>query len=103
MLLIVFSVVQIAWREASFGRYFMNTILITVGTVVITLVVTSSAGYVLARTPNPVHRRVRELVAEGVDDVADARQAALALVTGLAANRAFDTGQPVRTADVLTF
>ncbi|MFI7064170.1 Gfo/Idh/MocA family oxidoreductase [Kribbella sp. NPDC050124] len=34
-------------------------------------------------------------------DVADARQAALALVTGLAANRSFATGQPVRTADVL--
>ncbi|MGW1346952.1 Gfo/Idh/MocA family protein [Kribbella sp. NPDC002412] len=34
-------------------------------------------------------------------DVADARQAALALVTGLAANRSFETGQPVRTADVL--
>ena len=42
-----------AWREASFGRYFMNTILITVGTVVITLVVTSCAGYVLARTRFP--------------------------------------------------
>lgn len=34
-------------------------------------------------------------------DVADARQAALALVTGLAANRSLVTGQPVRTADVL--
>jgi predicted dehydrogenase len=34
-------------------------------------------------------------------DIADARQAALALVTGLAANRSFETGQPVRTADVL--
>lgn len=42
-----------AWRDASFGRYFMNTILITVGTVVITLIVTSCAGYVLARTRFP--------------------------------------------------
>jgi ABC-type glycerol-3-phosphate transport system permease component len=42
-----------AWREASFSRYFMNTILITLGTVVITLVVTSCAGYVLARTRFP--------------------------------------------------
>ncbi|MEU4293285.1 carbohydrate ABC transporter permease [Kribbella sp. NPDC026596] len=42
-----------AWQEASFGRYFMNTILITLGTVVITLVVTSCAGYVLARTRFP--------------------------------------------------
>ncbi|MEV4264790.1 carbohydrate ABC transporter permease [Kribbella sp. NPDC049584] len=42
-----------AWQEASFGRYFVNTILITVGTVVITSVVTSCAGYVLARTRFP--------------------------------------------------
>ncbi len=42
-----------AWQEASFSRYFMNTILITFGTVVITLVVTSCAGYVLARTRFP--------------------------------------------------
>ncbi|MFF0268093.1 carbohydrate ABC transporter permease [Kribbella sp. NPDC004536] len=42
-----------AWQEASFSRYFMNTILITLGTVVITLVVTSGAGYVLARTRFP--------------------------------------------------
>jgi hypothetical protein len=34
-------------------------------------------------------------------DIADARQAALALVTGLAANRSFETGLPVRTADLL--
>jgi predicted dehydrogenase len=34
-------------------------------------------------------------------EVADARQAALALVTGLAANRSFETGQPIRTADIL--
>src|SRR5258705_4021910 len=37
-----------AWQEASFGQYFVNTLLITVGTVVVTLVVTSMAGYVLA-------------------------------------------------------
>jgi ABC-type glycerol-3-phosphate transport system permease component len=42
-----------AWREASFGRYFMNTFLITVGTVLVTLVVTATAGYVLARTRFP--------------------------------------------------
>jgi raffinose/stachyose/melibiose transport system permease protein len=42
-----------AWREASFGRYFANTLLITVGTVAVTLVVTSMAGYVLARTSFP--------------------------------------------------
>jgi ABC-type glycerol-3-phosphate transport system permease component len=42
-----------AWEEASFGRYFLNTVLITVGTVVVTLVVTAMAGYVLARTSFP--------------------------------------------------
>jgi raffinose/stachyose/melibiose transport system permease protein len=42
-----------AWREASFGRYFLNTLLITFGTVAVTLVVTSMAGYVLARTRFP--------------------------------------------------
>jgi ABC-type glycerol-3-phosphate transport system permease component len=39
-----------AWQEASFGQYFVNTLLITIGTVLVTLVVTSMAGYVLART-----------------------------------------------------
>ncbi|RZU10367.1 oxidoreductase family protein [Kribbella rubisoli] len=34
-------------------------------------------------------------------DIADARQAALALVTGLAANRSFETGLPVHTSDLL--
>jgi raffinose/stachyose/melibiose transport system permease protein len=42
-----------AWQEASFSRYFVNTLLITVGTVVVTLVVTSMAGYVLARNRFP--------------------------------------------------
>jgi hypothetical protein len=35
-------------------------------------------------------------------EVADARQAALALVIGLEANRSFETGLPVATADLLT-
>ncbi len=42
-----------AWQEASFGRYFVNTLLITLGTVLVTLVVTAMAGYVLARTTFP--------------------------------------------------
>jgi hypothetical protein len=37
---------------------------------------------------------------QGVEP-ADARQGALALVTGLAANRSFETGAPVLTGDVL--
>jgi ABC-type glycerol-3-phosphate transport system permease component len=42
-----------AWQEASFGRYFLNTLLVTAGTVLVTLVVTSMAGYVLARIRFP--------------------------------------------------
>ncbi|WP_020578116.1 carbohydrate ABC transporter permease [Actinopolymorpha alba] len=42
-----------AWQQASFGRYFVNTLLITVGTTVGTLLITSMAGYVLGRTRFP--------------------------------------------------
>ncbi|GAA4996767.1 carbohydrate ABC transporter permease [Actinopolymorpha pittospori] len=42
-----------AWQQASFGRYFLNTLLITAGTTVATLAVTAMAGYVLARTTFP--------------------------------------------------
>jgi ABC-type glycerol-3-phosphate transport system permease component len=42
-----------AWSEASFGKYFLNTVLISGGTVVLTLAATSMAGYVLARTRFP--------------------------------------------------
>ncbi|MEV0713153.1 carbohydrate ABC transporter permease [Asanoa sp. NPDC050611] len=44
---------QQAWEQASFGTYFINTLLITIGTCVGTLLVTSMAGYVLARAPFP--------------------------------------------------
>jgi predicted dehydrogenase len=37
-----------------------------------------------------------------MDRVATARDGALALLTGLAANRSFETGQPVRVAELLT-
>src|SRR5579875_651395 len=42
-----------AWTEASFGQYFFNTVFITVLTVAFTLVFTSMAGFVLARTRFP--------------------------------------------------
>lgn len=42
-----------AWREASFGTYFVNTLLITLGTVALTLITTAMGGYVLARTKFP--------------------------------------------------
>ncbi len=51
-----------AWNEASFGSYFFNTIFTTVATVALTLVFTSMAGYVLARTAFPGKRLVVALV-----------------------------------------
>jgi ABC-type glycerol-3-phosphate transport system permease component len=40
---------QRAWTEASFGKYLMNTVVVTVATVVIVVVRCAMAGYVLAR------------------------------------------------------
>jgi ABC-type glycerol-3-phosphate transport system permease component len=40
---------QRAWTEASFGKYLMNTVIVTVATVVIVVVRCAMAGYVLAR------------------------------------------------------
>ena len=45
-----------AWNGASFGTYFLNTVLITVFTVVLTLLFTSMAGHALARTSFPGKR-----------------------------------------------
>ena len=42
-----------AWGQASFGTYFVNTLLITLATCAATLLVTAMAGYVLARTKFP--------------------------------------------------
>ncbi|WP_432825073.1 carbohydrate ABC transporter permease [Dactylosporangium sp. CA-092794] len=50
---LLWSNYQQAWAEASFGTYFVNTLLITLGTCAATLVVTAMAGYVLARAPFP--------------------------------------------------
>lgn len=52
-----------AWEQASFGQYFLNTLLVTVGSVVVTLIVTSMAGYVLARTRFPGRGLLLGLVA----------------------------------------
>lgn len=40
---------QRAWVDAQFSRYMINTVLITIGTVVLTIISTSLAGYVLGR------------------------------------------------------
>lgn len=45
-----------AWTGASFGTYFINTVIITISTVVVTLLLTSMAGYALARTSFPGKR-----------------------------------------------
>ena len=42
-----------AWKEASFGTYLLNTVLVAGGAVLLTLAATSMAGYVLARTDFP--------------------------------------------------
>ena len=50
---LLWSNYQQAWEQASFGTYFVNTLLITVTTCAATLLVTAMAGYVLARTRFP--------------------------------------------------
>lgn len=42
-----------AWNDASFSQYFLNTVIVTVFTVGFTLLLTSMAGYALARTRFP--------------------------------------------------
>lgn len=42
-----------AWNAASFGQYFLNTVIISVGTVFFTLAIASMAGYILARKKFP--------------------------------------------------
>ncbi len=47
-----------AWNEASFGQYFVNTLITTVLTVIFVLLFTAMAGYVLARRSFPGKRIV---------------------------------------------
>lgn len=42
-----------AWRGASFGQYFLNTVILTAVAVTVVLAASSMAGYVLARTKFP--------------------------------------------------
>ncbi len=51
-----------AWTQASFGQYFLNTVFITVVTVILTLVFTSMAGFVLALTRFPGKRLLLALI-----------------------------------------
>lgn len=45
-----------AWKGASFGTYFLNSVIITALTVALTLLFASMAGYALARTEFPGRR-----------------------------------------------
>src|SRR5579859_461588 len=52
-----------AWNDASFGQYFLNTVITTVATVAFTLLFTSMAGFVLARTRFPGKKILLGLIA----------------------------------------
>lgn len=51
-----------AWNEASFGQYLFNTLFTTALTVLVTLIFTAMAGYVLARTRFPGKKVVIALI-----------------------------------------
>jgi len=48
-----FSNYSDAWKSAHIGRYFVNTLAVTVGAVIIVLITTSTMGYVLGRFSFP--------------------------------------------------
>lgn len=52
-----------AWTGASFGQYFLNSVVITVLTVFFTVLFTAMAGYALARTQFPGRRVIMVVVA----------------------------------------
>ena len=52
-----------AWNEGNFGPYFLNTVLISVGVVILVVLFTAMAGYALARTRFPGKRLVLVLIA----------------------------------------
>ncbi|MGH7348544.1 MAG: carbohydrate ABC transporter permease [Candidatus Rokuibacteriota bacterium] len=45
-----------AWQAASFGTYFMNTVIVSVGSTVLVVIVTAMAGYCFGRYPFPGKR-----------------------------------------------
>lgn len=52
-----------AWSDGGFSQYFSNSVIITAATVVLTLLFTSAAGYVLARQTFPGRRGVLVAIA----------------------------------------
>ncbi|WP_431041698.1 carbohydrate ABC transporter permease [Streptomyces sp. P1-3] len=55
-----------AWREASFGDYFYNTVIVVGGSVIGTMVLGSMAAYVLARFAFPGNRLIYYLFVGGM-------------------------------------
>ncbi|MDT3395524.1 carbohydrate ABC transporter permease [Streptomyces sp. B1866] len=55
-----------AWREAKFGDYFLNTLIVVGGSVTGTMVLGSMAGYVLARYTFPGNRLIYYLFVGGM-------------------------------------
>jgi ABC-type glycerol-3-phosphate transport system permease component len=52
-----------AWNEAHIGQYFLNTVLVTAGSIVISVVSTAMIGYVLGRYKFPGRKIVAALLA----------------------------------------
>ncbi|MCU0317569.1 MAG: carbohydrate ABC transporter permease [Fimbriimonadaceae bacterium] len=57
---------QTAWKEAQFNRYFLNSLVITVGTLVVLIPIGSMAAYVLAQYPFRLSRLLEVLFALGM-------------------------------------
>jgi ABC-type glycerol-3-phosphate transport system permease component len=52
-----------AWNQANFSQYFLNTVVVTVTTVVFVVLFSAAAGYALARTDFPGRRLVMIVIA----------------------------------------
>jgi len=55
-----------AWTLAGIGRYFLNSVLVVTGALVLTMLLGSMSAYVLARFPFPGRAAVRTLVVAGL-------------------------------------
>ncbi len=51
-----------AWTEANFSGYFLNTVIVTVSTVLLVLIITSTCGYVLGRYNFPGKKVLMALI-----------------------------------------
>lgn len=51
-----------AWTEANFSGYFLNTVIVTVSTVILVLIITSTCGYALGRYDFPGKKVLMALI-----------------------------------------